>query len=127
MPEFLEVLEVLAIHRDQIDRYGGEDGLRDEGLLISAVETPRSGMDGQYFHTDLFEMAAAYLFHIVRNHPFVDGNKRAGLVASIVFLELNDVSIDADHNELSGFVLEVASGKHDKAAIAIRLRQWAGV
>jgi death-on-curing protein len=127
VPEFLQVLEVLEIHRNQIELYGGADGLRDVGLLLSAVEMPRSGVGGQYFHNDLFEMAAAYLFHIVRNHPFVDGNKRTGLVAAIVFLELNDITIEADDDELTEFVLEVVAGAHEKSAIAARLRQWAGI
>ena len=72
-PVFLELAEVVLIHRDQVDRYGGAEGIRDLGLLQSALAMPASGAGGQYFHEDLFAMAAAYLFHIVRNHPFIDG------------------------------------------------------
>lgn len=87
-PEFLDIHDVLRIHEDQIERYGGSAGLRDPGLLASAVETPRSTFDGKLLHDDLFEIAAAYLFHIVNNHPFVDGNKRTGTAAALIFLDL---------------------------------------
>jgi len=96
-PIFLSLGEVLEIHRDQIDRYGGHPGIRDIGLLQSALAMPAAGFGGRFLHTDLFEMAAAYLFHITQNHPFVDGNKRTGAVASLVFLSLNGVEIKADY------------------------------
>jgi death-on-curing protein len=125
-PAFLRIDEVIDIHRDQIDRYGGDDGLRDANALLSAIAMPQSGAGGEYFHRDLFEMAAAYLFHVVQNHPFVDGNKRTGLAAALVFLELNGVEVEADQDELAEFVLDIAQGKHDKAAIAEFLREHAG-
>lgn len=124
-PEFLRVSEVITIHRDQIERYGGVAGLRDVRALLSAVTMPQSGAYGEYFHRDLFEMAAAYLFHIVQNHPFNDGNKRTGLAAALVFLDMNGVQVDADQNELASLVLEVATGNRDKAAIADYLRRHA--
>ena len=83
-PVFLELHEILEIHRDQIERYGGDPGVRDLELLKSAVAMPMAGVREKYLHGDLFEMAAAYLYHIVQNHPFVDGNKRTGLVAALV-------------------------------------------
>jgi len=86
MVDFLELPDVLMVHADQIQRYGGETGVRDLGLLESAVAQPRAAFGGEYLHQDLFGMAAAYLFHIVCNHPFVDGNKRVGLVAARPFL-----------------------------------------
>ena len=73
-PTFLTLDEVIEIHRDMIERYGGSFGIRDEGLLESAVAMPQAGFGEQYPHSSVFEMAAAYLFHIVKNHPFVDGN-----------------------------------------------------
>ena len=88
-PLFLTIDEIVAIHDDQVNRYGGSHGLRDEGLLLSAAAMPEMGFGGEYLHHDLFEMAAAYLFHIVMDHPFVDGNKRAGTAAARVFLRLN--------------------------------------
>jgi death-on-curing protein len=115
-PVFLTLGEVIEIHRDQIERYGGDPGLRDLGLLQSAM--PAAGFGGRYLHTDLFEMTAAYLFHITQNHPFVDGNKRTGAVASLVFLSLNDVELEADEEEFERIVLGVAQGKIDKAVVA---------
>ncbi len=121
-PIFLSLGEVLEIHRDQIDRYGGHPGIRDIGLLQSALAMPAAGFGGRFLHTDLFEMAAAYLFHITQNHPFVDGNKRTGAVASLVFLSLNGVEIKADENKFENTVLSVAEGKIDKAVVAKFLR-----
>ena len=122
-PVFLTLGEVIEIHRDQIERYGGDPGLRDLGLRQSAMAMPAAGFGGRYLHTDLFEMAAAYLFHIAQNHPFVDGNKRTGAVASLVFLSLNDVEIEADDEELEKIVMGVAEGKIEKASVAKFLRK----
>ena len=121
-PVFLEFAEVLAIHRDQIERYGGEPGIREIGSLQSAVATPQAGAGDEFLHRDLFEMAAAYLFHIVQNHPFVDGNKRAGAVAAIVFLELNGIELEADEIGLAALVRKVAEGEADKTHIAAFFR-----
>ena len=85
-PKFLTLDDVIEIHGEMIARYGGSDGIRDKGLLESAVATPQASFGGDYVHTDVFEMAAAYLFHIVKNHPFIDGNKRTGAMAAFVFL-----------------------------------------
>ncbi len=124
-PIFLSLAEVVEIHRDQIERYGGRPGIRDSGLLQSAVAVPQATMGGEYLHGDLFEMAAAYLFHIVRNHPFVDGNKRTGAVAALVFLELNGVEITPNENELVDMVLSVAQGKMQKGDVAVSLHRHA--
>jgi death-on-curing protein len=117
-PVFLTLGEVIEIHRDQIERYGGDPGLRDLGLLQSAMAMPAAGFGGRYLHTDLFEMAAAYLFHITQNHPFIDGNKQTGAVASLVFLSLNNVEIESDEKEFERIVLGVAQGKIEKASVA---------
>ena len=117
-PVFLELAEVLEIHTDQIARYGGMPGVRDLGLLQSALAQPPASFGGQFLHADVFEMAAAYLFHIVQNHPFIDGNKRVGAVAALVFLRLNDCQVKLTNAELESQVLSVARGKTGKAAIA---------
>jgi death-on-curing protein len=117
-PVFLTLGEVIEIHRDQIERYGGDPGIRDLGLLQSAMAVPAAGFGGRYLHTDLCEMAAAYLFHTTQSHPFIDGNKRTGTVASLVFLSLNDVKLEADEEEFERVVLGVAEGKIDKASVA---------
>ena len=117
-PVFLGLDEVIEIHHDQIKRYGGRPGILDVGILKSTVAMPSATFDGNYLHTDIFEMASAYLFHIVRNHPFIDGNKRTGAVASIVSLMLNGIDFRADENDLEKIVLLTAEGKTDKATIA---------
>ena len=104
-PVFLTLSEVFEIHRDQIERYGGHPGIGDAGLLRSAVAVSQATMGGEYLHADLFEMPAAYLFHIVKNHPFADGNKRTGAVAALVFLELNGIEVTPNEDELVGIVL----------------------
>ena len=117
-PIFLSIEDVLELHEDQINRYGGSHGTRDLGLLLSAVEMPKASFGGEFLHADLYEMGSAYLFHIVRNHPFIDGNKRTGLAACIAFLGLNDLKLAADIDSLTNMVLDVAQGKLGKAAIA---------
>ncbi|MCX6375885.1 MAG: type II toxin-antitoxin system death-on-curing family toxin [Armatimonadetes bacterium] len=119
---FLTTDEVLEIHDDQIRRYGGTVGIRDIGLLQSAVAMPSTGVGDHYLHRDLYEMAAAYLFHIVQNHPFVDGNKRTGAVSALVFLTLNDIRLEAAEDELEHTVREVARGRLDKAGVSEFLR-----
>ena len=122
--DFLELDDVVEIHHDQIERYGGSDGIRDARLLESAVAAPRATFDGRSLHVDLFSMAAAYLFHITQNHPFVDGNKRTGAVAALVFLALNEVEIQASEEEIEDLVRRVATGKADTDAIAAFLRSY---
>ena len=121
-PCFLTLSDVLDMHRDQIERYGGACGIRDVGLLESALGMPMAGFGGTYLHSDLFEMAAAYLFHIVNNHPFVDGNKRVGTVAAIVFLKLNGHDLICPEDALEQLVLGVAGGTQQKHDIAHFLR-----
>jgi death-on-curing protein len=122
-PDFLHLDDVLRIHEDQIEQYGGSPDLRDAGLLASAVETPRVTFDGNLLHTDLFEIAAAYLFHIVQNHPFVDGNKRTGAAAALLFLDFNGIAIDIDDEALVEHVLAVAQGRIAKPEGAAFLRR----
>jgi death-on-curing protein len=124
-PQFLTLDEVMDIHRDQIERYGGTLGVCDLELLESAIAAPQSGFGDQYLHGDLFEMASAYLFHVVRNHPFLDGNKRVGIAAALTFLELNGVETKIPNQVLVATVLAVAQGKAEKSAIAAFFRQHA--
>jgi death on curing protein len=122
-PLFLTLDEVVRIHRDQLDRYGGLAGIRDLGLLRSALAMPSAGFGDQYAHEDLWAMAAAYVFHLVQNHPFVDGNKRVGLVAALAFLSLNGWWVEADPDELAALVWGVARGEVGKAEMGEYLRQ----
>jgi death-on-curing protein len=125
LPLFLGLDEVLEIHRDQIQRYGGTAGIRDIELLESALAMPQSGIGGQYFHIDLFEMAAAYLFHLVKNHPFVDGNRRVAAVAALVFLDLNDIQVRVGDEALVTTVMAVAEGQLQKTGVAEFFRRHA--
>jgi death-on-curing protein len=121
-PVFLTMDEVLALHADQIARYGGISGVRDLGLLASALGMPSATYGGQFLHQTLEEMAAAYLFHIAKNQPFVDGNKRAALAAALVFLWMNDLEVQATEDELTDLVLGVADGRFGKPEVAVFLR-----
>ena len=121
-PAFLTLDEVLALHEDQIRRYGGCQGLRDLGLLSSAIGTPAATFDGVFLHNDRFEMAAAYLYHIARNHPFVDGNKRTALATSLTFLWLNGFRLVADEDAIADLIVNVAAGTATKAEAAVFLK-----
>ena len=113
-PTFLSVSDVLQIHEDAIAKDGGLAGIRDPGLLDSAVMMPRQQFGGQFLHEDLSAMAAAYLFHIAKNHPFLDGNKRAAAMAAYVFLDANGMDLTASPDEFEHAVLSVASGTMSK-------------
>ncbi len=114
---FLTLEDILALHRDQLRRYGGSDGLRDRGLLLSAAAMPESSFAGAYLHPTMPAMAAAYLFHLVQNHPFIDGNKRVGLVAALVFLRLNGYRLTCSKPELEAIVWAVAGSQCPKDSL----------
>lgn len=122
--DFLGLEDILEIHQDQISRYGGSPEIRDKGLLLSALAMPQAQFGGKQLHQDIFEMAAAYLFHIVSNHPFVDGNKRTGTMAAFMFLGLNGIALVASGKVLGDFVFEVAQGKVKKAEVAHFLKTY---
>ncbi len=122
-PLFLTLAEIVDIHADQIERYGGSSGIRDVTLLDSAIAIPQASFGDQYLHQDIFQMAAAYLYHIVQNHPFVDGNKRVGVASAMVFLELNRIPVTVTNDDLVETALAVAQGKMGKAEVAEFFRQ----
>lgn len=122
-PLFLTLEEVLEIHRDEIERHGGTPGVRDNGLLESAVAAPQSGFGGHCLHGDVYEMAAAYVFHLAQNHPFLDGNKRVGAATALVFLAMNGIETKMTNQALVDMVLAVAKGKMDKPVIAELFRE----
>lgn len=124
-PDFLTPEEVLDIHEMQLKRIGGGAGIRDQGLLESALAQPPATFDGQFIHEDVFAMAAAYLFHIVRNHPFVDGNKRVGLLSALVFLDLNGLTLEHGSEALYELTMATAEGRVDKAHVTSELRRIA--
>jgi len=114
---FLTRDDVLIIHADMILRYGGISGIRDEGLLASALAMPEAGVGAEYLHADIPAMAAAYLFHLVKNHPFVDGNKRVGAMAAFVFLQINSYELTAPEDAFERLVLAMACGEITKDAV----------
>ena len=121
----LTVEAVKAIHREVLIAHGGAPGIRDQTLLESAVAAPQATMMGQPLISDPIEIAAAYLFYICRNRPFVDGNKRTALAACLVFLEGNDLlpSVKLAMDEWENFVLDLAASKLDRDATTQRLRK----
>lgn len=117
-PEFLSVADVLEIHEEQILAYGGIRGIRDNGLLESAVMMPQASFGGEYLHSGLFEMAAAYAFHIAENQPFLDGNKRTALVTCLVFLDINGFEILDVEMRLYTAMIAIANKEMDKYDLA---------
>jgi death-on-curing protein len=126
-PTFLSVEEVLALHADQLRLFGGSEGIRDRGVLESAVAMPAATFDGTYLHAGLFEMAAAYAFHIAEGQPFVDGNKRTALNAALVFLDLNGWVIVDPEMRLYDGMIGFAIGTFDKTRFAGLLETLAEV
>ncbi len=122
-PEFLTFDDVLALHADRIEKYGGPLGLRDAGGLSSAIGMASARFGGTFLHPTLAEMAAAYLFHISQAHPFVDGNKRVALAAALAFLALNDREIVADPDAFYDICIRVAAGEAIKADAAVFLQR----
>ncbi|MBK9139632.1 MAG: type II toxin-antitoxin system death-on-curing family toxin [Verrucomicrobia bacterium] len=114
---------VEEIHQEAIVRFGGSPGVRDLALLESAVATPQATMMGVPVFSDAVELAAAYLFYLCRNDPFIDGNKRAALGACLVFLRLNGLEPAPDGPEWEALVLAVASGELDRDETTARLRE----
>ena len=122
-PLFLTFAEVIEIHDYQIEHFGGSDGLRSVEMLKSAIGMPSSTFSGEYLHPTIPEMAAAYLFHLVENHPFLDGNKRVGAMAALVFLDLNGFKFDATAEQFTDLVMRVASGEMLKPEVVLFFQQ----
>ena len=121
-PLFLTLAQVVEIHADQIRRYGGQDGIRDLGLLDSALAQPEASFAGEWLHRDIDDMAAAYAYHLCQNHPFIDGNKRAALGCALIFLGLNGRVVSDPKELLKDAMYRVASGKMHKTPLAELLR-----
>ena len=119
----LTVAIVREIHTEAIAKFGGSDGVRDLALLESAVAAPQAGYGGKSVYADIVEVAAAYLFYLCRNHPFIDGNKRAALGACVVFLRLNGIEPKADGPEWEELTLSVAASVLDRDETTARLRK----
>lgn len=125
-PVFVDFETVLRIHQASLDEFGGLAGVRSPELLESALEQPKATFGGEFLHEDVLMMAAAYLFHIVKNHPFLDGNKRSGLAVALAFLDRNGSPVERPSVALFDMTMAVAEGKLDKAAVAQVFRDLAG-
>lgn len=115
---FLSLQQVTDFHSEIISTLGGVLGIRELNLLISALEMPKAAIFGEFLHHSIYDKAAAYLYHIVCNYPFVDGNKRIGLVVALTFFEVNHVRLDYDEYELEDLVIGIACGQIKKPAVA---------
>jgi death-on-curing protein len=114
---------VLTIHADLLQQYGGRPGLRDRNLLESALAQPRVSVGGKPAHKTLFDKAAAYGYHICKNHPFIDGNKRVAFVLMDIFLQKNGWEIVAHEEEAYSLMIDLASGKLTKAQLSTWLKE----
>lgn len=118
MTAYLTIEEIILLHDRQVRVHGGLEGIRDLGLLASAIDMPRTTFDGKELHKSLFDKAAAYLFHIIKNHPFNDGNKRTGAFTAILFLRMNGIKLDLDLAQYENLVILTAKGHASKTQIS---------
>ena len=118
-PGFLTVEDVLELHDEQLRHFGGSAGVRDRGALESAVAVVQAAFDGTLLHEDVFHMAAAYAFHIAENQPFVDGNKRTGLNAALVFLDINGWLVLDPDERLYEAMIGISARALDKKGLAV--------
>lgn len=118
---YLTAPQILFIHSRLIDETGGSHGLRDIGLLTSAVERPKATFDGEDLYPTIHAKAAALMESLVGNHPFIDGNKRVGITAAALFLQFNDHQLETTNDELERFTMSVAEGNESVDSIAVWL------
>jgi len=122
-PRFLRLSEILLAHDIQIERFGGMGGIRDEGLLESALAQPEATFSGELLHSTVYEQAAAYLYHIAKNHPFIDGNKRTAFAAMDVFLRMNGYILKLTDDQSYDLVLQVVQGNLGKEELINYIEQ----
>lgn len=116
---FLDIDEVILVNKSQIQLFGGLHGIRDKGLLESAVYDVQASFGGRYLYKDIYHMAAGYAYNIIKNHPFIDGNKRTGIVCCLIFLHFNDIEIEFAQEELYKLGIAIATSKIDIDKIAV--------
>ncbi|MFB2836006.1 type II toxin-antitoxin system death-on-curing family toxin [Floridanema evergladense] len=122
-PKFLSFSEIEEIHTDIISSFGGSFGIRDEGLLESALAQPEATFGGEFLHSTIYEQAAAYLYHISMNHPFIDGNKRTAFAVMDTFLRVNNYYLNLTNEQAYNLVLQVVQGEISKSELANYLQQ----
>ncbi|MEG4226420.1 type II toxin-antitoxin system death-on-curing family toxin [Microcoleus sp. N9_B2] len=123
-PNFITKNTVLSIHARQIERFGGTSGVRDEGLLESALAQPQATFGGQLLHPTIAEQAAAYLYHIAMNHPFIDGNKRSAFAVADTFLRLNGCALNLTDDRAYNLVMRVARGTVTKEELSTEFESY---
>lgn len=117
MTKYLQIDQVIDLHNTCIKRYGGVQGVRDENLLHSAIHAPMATVFGQEMYPCIYDKAAVYLYHIIKNHPFYDGNKRTGYSCAITFLISNKIKLTFPLNELKFICVQVAKGELSKSSV----------
>ncbi|MFW9257426.1 type II toxin-antitoxin system death-on-curing family toxin [Nostoc sp. CALU 546] len=117
-PKFLAISQVLDIHRRQIQRFGGISGVRDEGLLDSALAQPQATFGGELLHPTIYEQATAYLYHLAMNHPFIDGNKRTAFAVMLTFLNLNGYILNLSQEQAYNLVIQVVQKEISKEELS---------
>ncbi|MFM7450174.1 MAG: type II toxin-antitoxin system death-on-curing family toxin [Leptolyngbyaceae cyanobacterium] len=120
-PNFVSREDTLILHADQIESFGGTPGLRDSGLLDSALAQPQATFAGELLHATISDQAAAYLYHLVMNHPFIDGNKRTAFAVMDTFLRINGYRLTLTDEQAYNLVLQVVERKLDKAGLIVEL------
>ncbi|MEH2037411.1 type II toxin-antitoxin system death-on-curing family toxin [Nostoc sp.] len=120
-PRFLSISQVLDIHQDEINSFGGTSGVRDEGLLDSALAQPQATFGGELLHPTIHEQAAAYLYHLAMNHPFIDGNKRTAFAVMDTFITLNGYSLNLSQEQAYNLVIQVVQKEISKEELSALL------
>lgn len=118
----MTIPEIVTLHAEMLERWGGQDGIRDASLLASAAKMPEASWGGEYLHAYPFEMAAAYAFHLAENQPFLDGNKRTAIGAALVFLYANGYEV-SDSGPLYQGMMDLAAKRIDKWGLAEMLER----
>ncbi|HBS48212.1 TPA: type II toxin-antitoxin system death-on-curing family toxin [Candidatus Dependentiae bacterium] len=121
--KFLQAKEILEIHKNIIETYGGALGIRSNHLFLSAIAQPEFKIQNKYVHKNIYLMTAAYLFHLIKNHPFVDGNKRTSVASALLFLTINKTKINITEKQLTELSLKTATTKITKEKIAAILKK----
>ncbi|WP_230967380.1 type II toxin-antitoxin system death-on-curing family toxin [Nostoc commune] len=114
----MTISQVLDIHQRQIQRFGGTSGVRDEGLLDSALAQPQASFGGELLHPTIHEQAAAYLYHLAMNHPFIDGNKRTAFAVMLTFLNLNGYTLSLSQEQAYNLVIRVVEKEISKEELS---------
>lgn len=120
---FLTLEEIIRLHAEQIEIFGGMHGIRDQGLLESALYEPQASFGGKYLHGNLFGMATAYAYSIIKNHPFIDGNKRTGIMSALLFLDYHDTYLNLTQEEVVNLAITIATTKISHKKIAAQLKK----